>query len=325
MNVEPLQLPKELPDPKAIASFGQNERHYNPDNWEIEYIFYRYLKNLKDNDLIIRYRAIRKNLEILVNAESDKIPIVSFLSSWYWHRKEHQTRLEFFLRGLTLPDKDSNPYMNRLKPFEVPLESKDKRYGEVLFRFGNSCYMKHMVEHGDIRIRLASEYIKEESCNPRYDDEKNKTWFYPGEHSRITQKEGMPIPVIGDISSSVFCEDYYMLSMACGYDPIFYDDSGFNYDTCVVIREPAIFSDRIQQAVSNMFPDAEYLDLPVQYYDPCERTQNEYILPQLYKDFQYAYQMEYRFVWLLPIMNDTSRYFYTEIGPLDDIAYLYRP
>lgn len=45
-----------------MKSFGQNEDHYNPDLWELEYVPYRYLSGMADSDLLDRYRNIIRNM-----------------------------------------------------------------------------------------------------------------------------------------------------------------------------------------------------------------------------------------------------------------------
>jgi hypothetical protein len=41
------------------------------------------------------------------------------------------------------------------------------------------------------------------------------------------------------------------------------------------------------------------------------------------KDFSYAYQMEYRFVWLSKEKQPAQGYHYLNVGSLEDIASLY--
>ncbi len=102
-RIDNLTLPTELPTDQAIKSWGQNIHDYEPEFWEFQYERYRYLKNINNEALYKRYEDIRRNFEILTSKERNIIPINSFLSSWYWFRKEHQTRYELFLKKLSLP------------------------------------------------------------------------------------------------------------------------------------------------------------------------------------------------------------------------------
>lgn len=98
-KIQSLELPKQLPTPGALKSWGQTEHDYEPEFWEFQYEMYSYLKNIGNDQLDERYRNIHRNFCILVRPERHVIPVNSFLSSWYWHRKEHQTRYEYFLRN----------------------------------------------------------------------------------------------------------------------------------------------------------------------------------------------------------------------------------
>ena len=47
---------------------------------------------MDDDRLVKRYSEIARNMAALVSEDRYVIPIRSFLSAWYWYRKEHQTR-----------------------------------------------------------------------------------------------------------------------------------------------------------------------------------------------------------------------------------------
>ena len=98
-QIERLVLPKSYPTPEAMKSFSQNEHNYNPDLWELEYVPHRYLSGMTESALQDRYHAIIRNMRSYTEPERDRIPIISYQSSWYWFRKEYQTRLEFALQG----------------------------------------------------------------------------------------------------------------------------------------------------------------------------------------------------------------------------------
>lgn len=103
LQVPSLHLPESLPHSEAIHSFGNNLHSYEPVFWELQYKVCRYLERVPDGLLIERYKDILRNMRALISRERDIIPIQSFLSSWYWFCKEHQTRLEFSLREVSLP------------------------------------------------------------------------------------------------------------------------------------------------------------------------------------------------------------------------------
>ena len=100
LRVSSLQIPSVLPHPSTIRSWGSNHHSYEPELWEFQYEIYRYLSSVPAVDLSSRYCAIIRNMHTLISQERHVIPIQSPLSSWYWSWKEHQTRLEFFMRGI---------------------------------------------------------------------------------------------------------------------------------------------------------------------------------------------------------------------------------
>jgi hypothetical protein len=208
-KLQRLQLPSHLPADETLKSWGHKELNYSPEFWEFEYLTHRYLENVDEECLIRRYQSIAKNLRRLVSEERHVIPIDSFLSSWYWYRKEHQTRVEFHMRGLPLPSDIPEPSPIGQNGESPPLPSYPNA-GDVLFRFGSSKYMKPMVEQGQIRIGPASQYIEGTPNDPRSDDELNKHAYLPGKNTRITTLSGEELSVIGDVRRTVCFQNYFV-------------------------------------------------------------------------------------------------------------------
>ena len=101
----------------------QTKLNYEPELWEFEYEIYRYLQNISDLELTKRYEAICRNFEVLTTEERNNIPINITQSSWYWYRKEHQTRYEFYLREkpistLVKPKINSKSYKTPLRKLQ---------------------------------------------------------------------------------------------------------------------------------------------------------------------------------------------------------------
>jgi len=101
-EIQSLLLPTVLPRGDAMKSCGHNETAYEPEFWEFQYRLHRYLGRVGDDELRARYDALVRNIQTIAADDRNVIPVISFLSSWYWYRKEHQTRFEFFLRNLPL-------------------------------------------------------------------------------------------------------------------------------------------------------------------------------------------------------------------------------
>ena len=59
-QIERLALPKDYPTQDAMKSWRQNEHSYHPDMWDLQYVPYRYLSGMTNDDLRIRYRDLRQ-------------------------------------------------------------------------------------------------------------------------------------------------------------------------------------------------------------------------------------------------------------------------
>ncbi len=184
--------------------------------------------------------------------------------------------------------------------------------------------MKSLYENGKTKIKPASSYKDGIAVDPRNDDEKNKHRLFVGDHTIIKTQDGKRIPVIGDVKSTVSACDYYVLCLSCDFEPLIFKN--FGYDSCLIIKNPEAFAQRLKKSLKERLPNWYFHHNPIQYFDPHEPIKNEYFSPTMCKDFSYAYQMEYRFIWA-PLKNveevkDISE-IEVEVGPLDDICELY--
>ena len=318
-KIQSLELPEQLPTPGALKSWGQNEHDYEPEFWEFQYDRYRYLKNVDNDKLDDRYGDVHRNFCILVRSERDVIPVNTFLSSWYWYRKEHQTRYEYFLRNRPLP----LPLPCPRGDFSAPVRPKGPNSSDILFRYGNSQFMKPFIQRGEIRISPASEYKDGPASDPRTDDELNKKRSLPGQHSKITTMEGKDIPIIGDVHETVSIRmDYYALCMSTDFEPHIFEEFS-DYDSCVIIKDPEQLAARIEASSSSVLPNWYFHHNPVEYFDPYEPHKNQYFAPVMCKDFRFAYQMEYRVIWHPQEHGSTKGYIFLSLGSLEDICDLY--
>lgn len=303
-----------------MVSSGHDSRTYEPECWELQYESYRYLSRIADRDLSGRYEGVVRNMYALISADRHVIPIQSFLSSWYWYRKEHLTRLEFELRGIPLPVTPPSEALDN-RAYDAPARPSSPNAGDVLFRYGKLEHMQDFFEKGVVRIGPASYYKSLEGDIARADDEVTKESFLPGQYSRITTRAGQDIPVIGDIRHSVSFKDYYLLCMACDWDPMLFNEFG-NADACVIIQGVETFAKRLELATQVQLPNWDFHHFPVEYFDPYEGTRKQVIHPPIYKDFRFAYQREYRFFWISPSEQPTDGFKFLQLGPLQDIAQL---
>lgn len=288
-RLAPLPLPTKLPSAETIASFKTSAATYDPELWNFEYQVRRFLSRVPQRYLEWRYESIVRNLQRLVNVERDVIPIQSFLSSWYWFRKEYQTRLELALRGQFLPPPALALYGDRA----APIKPKSPNSGDVLFRYGQTVHLS-ALRGGSVRLGNSRGYEKMEGDEARRDREHQKSAQLSGDHTRITMADGREIPIIGDATRTVHGPHYYLLSLSAEWDLELFDE--FRVPACLVIRDAESFRDRLISGCIATHPDRICELLAVEYFDPYERQQNHIFSPTISKDFCFAYQQEWRFV-----------------------------
>jgi hypothetical protein len=318
LRVPALQLPEVLPHPDAIKSWGEYHHSYEPEFWEFQYETYRYLGRVTEGALVTRYRAISANMRALVSSERHVIPIVSFLSSWYWFRKEHQTRLEFLLRKAELPLEPGSILRDRTVGSRGPIRPRNPNAGDVLYRYGKREYLMPTLEHGRLRVGAASFYRELERDSARGDEELSKKSYLAGEYTTVATQDGKAIPVLGDICRTVSSPNYYVLCMSCDWDPALFE--AFNSDCCVVIRDPEEFATRLSASANKDLGGWYFYHNPVEYFDPYEMSRNQFFDAAACKDFGFAYQREYRFLWMHLNGREAHGFVNLELGALADIA-----
>jgi hypothetical protein len=97
----------------------------------------------------------------------------------------------------------------------------------------------------------------------------------------------------------------------------------FGVDAALAIWDVDAFSARIAAAVAKALPEWSNFDLPTEYYDPYRLEHQQHITNQFSKNFSYAYQREYRFMWRSKVpLKQPLEAFFIEAGDLSDIATL---
>lgn len=318
LRVPSLHLPESMPHSEAIRSFGDNLHSYEPEFWEFQYQVYRYLERATDGHLIERYKDILRNMKALISRDRDVIPIQSFLSSWYWFRKEHQTRFEFALRNVSLPVASPHGIKFNNEIMGAPVRPRHPNAGDVLFRYDKRTRIEELAHEGKIRIRPASDFRQMEHNRARQDEECSKKSFLAGAHTRITTRDGHNIPILGDVEQTVSMPDYYVFCMTCDWDPELFTD--FEADTCIVIKDAELFARRVEIAAALQLLGWYFHHNPVQYFDPYERLKNEYFGAMMSKDFRFAYQREYRFLWSPQNGGAPDGFKFLELGSLGNLV-----
>lgn len=311
--VDPLELPKIFPSQKALKSFNETLDNYNPHYWQNEYILQNYLQSVKPDELIKRYNEISENMLFYTEEKRDIIPIYSYDSSWYWYKKEFQTRIEIYKRKIL--DK-----INLAKAVTQNNKFLGIGMGNKLYKFGRKEHIANMLEYGKIRLTPAKIYNDGLVQDPRTDNELKKTKYIPNNNARIVSMDGKSAPIIGDMRIEVSAPNYYVFCTSLDYNK--YMLTKFNYDSCLVINDINEFQKRIEINLPNKFQNWYFEGLQIQYFDPYCYSKNEFFEAVLSKHFRFAYQREYRIFIDPMIYGEAHDYLDLEIGNLNDICEL---
>lgn len=324
--IQSLNKPKNLPFEDALKSHGQSQVNYESDFWELEYQTRRYLAGLDDSGLLARHVCILKNLEYFASPESDFIPIHSFRSSWFWYRKEHQTRFEMHLRGLFSEVCTSSSLAQNVceSLISLPAPSASHASGGKLYRYGGLNRLEQLQASGGLRMWHAEFYSKLEKDLARQDNEMAKDRYLNGALTVITGADGVRIPTVGDVCISHSGPEYYLLCMSSSLDLKLFDD--FNVHHCAVIENVDDFAMKLEHAALAAMPGFLFHHNPVEYFDPYEAVPRQHLSHTISKDFKYAYQKEYRFLLMSNNQTTSGReYLDLELGPMQsEVTFLER-
>jgi hypothetical protein len=193
----------------------------------------------------------------------------------------------------------------------------------VIFRFSKREHLIPMLQKGTVRFAAASTYADPSLGGARADDEVRKARFYPARHTKLRLADGSEVMPSADLVEHATARNYYVLSMACDYRPLFFSEFR-DSDACFVIHDVDAFAERLETIVSRDLPEWLFHHNPVEYFDPHERASpQDAFFAELCKDFTYAYQMEYRFICYPPPRQAAVGDRFFNIGSLRDIAKLF--
>lgn len=318
-DIPTLPLPSILPHSDAIRSWKQTTTDYESDCWEFQYEIHRYLGRVDDEALRVRYDNIVRNMHAIISEDRNVIPIHSFLSSWYWYRKEHQTRYEFALRKLQLHR--PLPLIAKRDLTAAPVRPRSPNAGDVLFRYGERKWLQVLLDFGRLRMRSAEQYALMETDPARQDDERVKHSYSPGQYVTLTMTDGQVVRPVNDLKCSTSGTDYFLYCVAMDWDPYLFDEFS-GTDCCVVIKDPDEFGRRMERAAASQLPGWYFHHCPIDYFDTHERRPRERIDNAMSKEFRFAYQREYRFLFA-GFGRSAAGHIDLELGPLHDIAELH--
>jgi hypothetical protein len=301
--------------------------------WQAEYRAHRYARHLSHEELCERARDIFLNLlqvtpdaKIAIFPTTPRVPL--FAEVWT-HVLE-----ELRLRNISYRDAMSSELHN-LK--QVPefvgalaqkaasaLSTRGLASAEVFIRYSKRKYMEALLDRGSIRIQPATAYLSGTHNAAVRDDERALGMSFALSRADVLSLVRNPQDVPSEMPEQRVDvqfqspTNYWMLCGSRSLEPRLFVD--FEADACVIIRNVAEFRSRLRAATEATL-HAEMREGPVVYVDPLLPSS---VRPSLCfsKHFRFAYQEEYRFVWIPRQATQKLEYVDVEVGALRDIAEL---
>jgi hypothetical protein len=200
-----------------------------------------------------------------------------------------------------------------------------KLHPNVLVRYGEARFMRALFERGEVLVKPASKY-DDASLNPAIRDDELSLDIYVRSplfglaHDRHGSALRPAAPIFGRIIRTLRAPtNYYVYCMAAERRTRLFAD--FGYDAAVIIHRPKVFIRRLGAAISEHLGGWNWFATPIEYIDPLRPSANELDIVRC-KHFRYAYQREYRLVWLPPQPQSQLSQFSLSIGSLADCASL---
>lgn len=296
--------------------------------WREQYRRERYMEHLKIEELRQRAGDVMTNLEELT--PEGKIGAVAFDGEGrVWGEKWTHVLEEFQLRFGPYPAGWSEDVLAHVQHPKVRYARLPSEYlalasrRDVLLKFGKRAHMESLFEQGQIRIAPASGY-QDPSLNPAvHDDELSfESIAPPGFTVAVSTKpEGLFVPVGGMRElrmKSTSPTDYFVYCMSFSAQPRLFGD--FEADACVVFTNPNEFVARVATAVQPVLPGYAHAHGKVSYADPHFYHGRPVIA--MTKHFRFAYQREFRLIWVPPATRMELTPFCITVGGLKEIARL---
>jgi hypothetical protein len=169
-----------------------------------------------------------------------------------------------------------------------------------LVRYSTRERLEALVAHGRLRIFPASRY-DDPSLNPAIRDKELELAIQPhGLKAEVLDRTGKPkgsIQVIDNLLTSVSTTNYYVHCLSGFLSPDLFPD--FNADACIVIRDPGLYARRILDGLHARLPHPQWGGslFEVKYVDPLNTSVRQFHVP-IAKHFRFAYQREWRIIWV---------------------------
>jgi hypothetical protein len=192
-------------------------------------------------------------------------------------------------------------------------------------RFGRREHLERMFHEGRIRLGPASSYADSSLGEAKHDVEGRVVQeidVTQASFSLVDEKDASrstPLEVLRASTHRNAPHDAYILCCAQRISPRLFHD--FDANACIVIHDTHAFAERMAQATLQALPGWQLHHFGVEYYDPYS-PRAAIAEPYYFKHFRYAYQHEYRYLWLPPTAIARLEPRFVHLGSLADIAEL---
>lgn len=294
--------------------------------WRNDYLNSPYLSHLYSTELEERANDIISLISVLdssgrLSVLTDKDMNVEMWIKWTHVLAEMEKRHGPFPNGFTNGFVKAANVVNPTFPAAPLGKNAVDKIGGVqpgwLFKFSKKKYVQAMYHSGVFKITPASFY-NDPSLNAAVRDDELVFKGSASTKLKPVTKIGKITASYGRIEYSVKARtNYYVCCFASSFTNREFAD--FEADSCLVIKEPRLFIDRLVKAGCNVLPGFEGFAGNVKYLDPllCDPLK---IDVNFAKHFRYAYQNEYRAIWAPREAAADLPVSFITIGPLDDIA-----
>ena len=297
--------------------------------WRRQYRGRRYLKDVRREELAERLRDVMRNIATLNKDGRIGVKPIDEMTDYWWSRFAH-IHEEFLLRGEGPPDGflDFTVVPKPTYPDPPPAAKATKSYtppSSFLIKYGRREHILPMVDAGRIRIAPASYYGDPSLNHAIHDDEMSFSYVIPKDEVKsltVKNNETGEEHVLNLASNLKLgwraSTDYYVYCLSGSLALRHFDD--FDYDAGLLLKEPDSFLNRLSVAVKTQLPGWRVYTDRVTYRDPFDNPETKLDV-YFSKSFKFAYQDEYRVVWLPPAKLETPlQPIFVELGSLRDEA-----
>jgi hypothetical protein len=183
------------------------------------------------------------------------------------------------------------------------LSSISLQPGHVFIKFGKREHMESLYDTGTLRLQPANYFARTGHNGAVRDDELAFSGSAALSRDDVVKLVKNPEDVPRDAQEQridmtfKYRTDFWLYCMTNSVEPRLFVD--FVADSCVIIRDREKFRAMLLEATASHLKGSLVREGSVAYQDPLFQPPAKLFMP-LVKHFRYAYQDEYRFVWLPP-------------------------